>query len=944
MAENTENEENSFSFDIIRDTIKDILKVDNETGESSKEDTSKEIIVGIDLGTTNSCVSIWRNNNLEIIPDEFGNSTIPSYVAFSKSTRYVGLEAKKQKDINPKNVFYEVKRLIGRKFSEDSVEKDKEFFNYDLITDSSDNILLQIEYGLYSPEEISSMLLNKMKQMASDYLKQEITKAVITVPAYFNDAQRQATKDAAEIAGLNCVRIINEPTAAALAYGLLRKSEKKDDDAELNIIVYDLGGGTLDCSLMTITNGLFEVRASVGNTHLGGSDFDKKIISYCVSYFKKKNKIEKLGEISTLSFQRLRTACENAKKIVSVSMKTTIAVRDFYEGIDLLVPFTREKFEQICKDLFILCLKPLEDIMESCDIEKRDIDEIILVGGMTRVPLIRDNIRKYFNGKEPNCSMNPDDVVSAGAAVQGYILSSKGEHDPFSENVTLLDIIPLSLGVETMGGIMTPLIKRNTVIPVSRKKKFSTDTDDCESVTIRVFEGERKMTKHNFLVGEFELGDIEPAPRGKPQIEVKFNVDVNGIITVTAEDLEKSNKKSITITGNKGRLTNEQIKKLVEESKEHELRDKLEKQKKRMFYEIDDMCSNIKMNLKNDEFKLQEKDKAKIKEEIEKIEHWLTEKKYHEREENDFKNVLERIREKFGTLILRFNNNGNFKSAGNSESNQAQSTTVYGNEDDEDEETQKIFEKIEETEMGIEELEEDEKKEIKELKNTIIEQCHSLYEFVKNINFDKIGDKISDKISDKIGDKEGDKERDIEKDAKFLIEYIDDALLWIYIHVKPKLIDYKTKLEEISRQSNEFFGKYPEITEEVAIDKIEELENMCFTIKTTMSSNMITFDEKESERINISIDTYLEEIVKYRLNVENVGETEKEEFERKCVEYLKELDDMCGDLKNKLLGVQTNTQTNTGLANSGTVDNDEGTDLADILKQFQESVKEDSEK
>ena len=560
----------------LNNYINSCLNVNENNYNEDKFNKDENIVVGIDLGTTNSCVGVWRNNNLEIIPDEFGNNTIPSFVGYTKVNKYVGINAKNQKELNPKNVFYEFKRLIGKKIN--AVENDKEFFNYDLVPDEENNVNVITDYGLViTPEELSSNILIKLKEMASKYLKNDIKKAVITVPAYFNDSQRQATKDAAKIAGLECIRIINEPTAAALTYGLLNKSLSKKVNESINVIVYDLGGGTLDISLLTITDGLFEVKASVGNTHLGGIDFDNKIISYCINYFKKDNKIEKLDNLSSLSYQRLKRACENAKKILSVSLKTNIIVQNFYEDKDLILTLTRERLNYICKDLLILALKPLEDILESAELGKEDINEIILVGGMTRMPQIIDNVKKFFNGKEPNCSMNPDEVVAAGAAIQAFILSH--DDDPFSENITLLDIIPLSLGIETIGGVMNFLVPRNTIIPITKKRIFTTDSDYDKSVVIKVYEGERKMTKDNFLVGEFELEGIEPAPRGIARIEVKFNIDINGIITVSAEDItdkdKLSVKKSITITGNKGRLKPEQINKLINEAREFEIKDRI---------------------------------------------------------------------------------------------------------------------------------------------------------------------------------------------------------------------------------------------------------------------------------------------------------------------------------------------------------------------------------
>ncbi len=877
-----------------------------------KDCTNKkeEYVIGIDLGTANSCVGIWRNNNLEIIPDENGNNTIPSFVGYTKINRYVGLEAKNQKELNPKNVFYEFKRLIGRKIDDISIINDMEFFNYDIVADSQNNVNVISDFGLQiTPEELSSIILKKLKDMASNYLKHDIKKAVITVPAYFNDSQRQATKDAAKIAGLECIRIINEPTSAALTYGLLNKSLSKKTNEEINIIVYDLGGGTLDISLLTITNGLFEVKASVGNTHLGGVDFDNRIISYCINYFKKINKLDKLNDLSSLSFQKLKKACENAKKILSVSIKTNILIQNFYEGKDLILTLTRERLNSICQDLLILAIKPLEDIIKDSNISKNDINEIILVGGMTRMPQIIENIKKFFNGKEPNCSMNPDEVVAAGAALQGYILSH--EDDPFSNNVTLLDIIPLSLGIETIGGVMNTLIPRNTIIPVTKKKIYTTDSDYDTSVIIKVFEGERKMTKDNFLVGEFELEDIEPAPRGFARIEVKFNIDINGIITVTAEDItdkdKQSNKKTITITGNKGRLKPEQINKLIDESREFELKDKILKKKKELYYEIDEIINNIKRNLKNNEYKLNEKDKEFIENDLIKYNKWILEKKYNEREESEYKEIIQELSKKFGTLILKANKTKDVDGLGI----KVNATTVYGNDKEDEELIKENYENNLEEDNEFTELDDEEKKEIKFLKNNLIELSHSIFDLLSE------NEKINTYIK--------------KEEKTTLIDYIDDALLWSYTANKPKKIDFINKINEINNECNKIFDKYQDIinsnnTEN--LDKIDELEKICYSLKSSVVCGFYTFKKEHLDLINEKIDLYLNEISEYKLNeYENGHNSEiKTNFTNKCINYINEINTICKDIENELIIKEINININETDSN-----NNYGTDISDLL-------------
>lgn len=873
----------------------------------------KEYVIGIDLGTTNSCVSIWRNNNLEIIPDEYGNNTVPSFVGYTKVNKYVGLDAKNQKELNPKNVFYEFKRLMGKKIDDISVINDKEFFNFDMVSDEQNNVNLITDFGqIITPEELSASILIKLKNMAEKYLKTSVSKAVITVPAYFNDGQRQATKDAAKIAGLDCIRIINEPTAASLIYGLLNKSvSKKYEDESINVIVYDFGGGTLDISLLTITDGLFEVKASVGNTHLGGIDFDSRIISYCINYFKRLYKIDKLSNLSSLSYQKLKRACENAKKILSVSVKTVIAVNNFYEGKDLIINFTRDKMTEICRDLLILALKPLDDILVTAEMNKKDIHEIILVGGMTRMPQIVANIQNFFNGKELNCSMNPDEVVSAGAAIQGYILSN--EDDPFSNNVTLLDIIPLSLGIDTIGGVMNTVIKRNTIIPITKKRIYTTDSDYEKSVLIKIYEGERQLTKDNFLVGEFELDGIEPAPRGIARIEVSFNIDINGIITVTAEDItekdKQTNKKSIIITGNKGRLKQEQINKLINDAKELELRDRIQKKKKELYYEINEITTNIKTNLKNNDFKLKASDKELLSKDIEFYYNWLIEKKYDERSEDEYKDIVESLGKKFGTLILKTTNSKNVDGMGD----KIKATTIYGNDKDDEELNKEEYDtKLNDDDFGISDMTDEEKNELKTLKNNLIELAHSIY------------DLLNDNSKINIPKDENEK----------LIDIIDDTLLWSYTATKPKKIDFINKINDINNECNKLFDKCKDNINS-KLNKIEELENICYSLKSYIMCGLYSIACEEINTIDKKVDFYLEEITnykieEYKLNNNDEKTTLKNIFYEKCTQYIDELNILYCNLENELIITDTvDTNVNNNSINNEDVNN--GTDISLLL-------------
>lgn len=858
--------------------------VENILESNSESKNIEDIIIGIDLGTTNSCVSIWRKNNLEIIPDKYGNRTIPSVVAFTSNSKYIGREAKKQIELNTENTFYEVKRLIGRKYDDDTVINDKQFITYNIDKDDDNNVILVSNLtnkkNTYTPEEISSILLIELKHMAEDYLKQSVEKAVITVPAYFNDAQRQATKDAATIAGLDCVRIINEPTAAALAYGLEKASIHKNKD--MYVIVYDLGGGTLDVSLLNISNGMFQVLGSSGNTHLGGVDFDNRLINYCIGEFKKKYKYTELDKLCAISFQKLKQSCEEAKKRLSETSKTVIAVKDFYDDKNLFITITREIFEKICKDLFILCLKSVDDVLKSSDIEKEIIDEIILVGGATRTPAIKNNLKLFFNGKEPNSSVNPDEVVAAGAAIQGYILSH--ESDPFSENVVLLDIIPLSLGVETIGGIMNTIIPRNSVIPIKRKRKYTTDSDYQSSVNIKVFEGERKMTKDNFLVGEFELKGIDEAPRGIAQIEITFSVDVNGIINVSGLDLKNTdNQKTISINSNKGRLSPEKIKELVKEAKQSEVMDKIEREKKQLYYEIEDLCSNIKTNISNEEFKLRDNDISKVISDISKIYEWLEEKSYNERDKREYLNTLDRIKKKYGTLILKVSHDNNIKAATDN-SHKMESTTVYGNEEDDD----GIYEEIENEELGLSNIVDDElRKEIKRLRDILVNLCYSIFDIIS-----------SDLLA-------------IDKEhINELREYVDDILLWTHVKEKISITEYKQKIEEVNRICNDVVDKHNTLFEKNIINKEiktkrNELEQLCYALMSSIVSNILALHEIHVKKLKDKVDDTLEWLIDIDVNIKKaevtnlIYEISEDEYKIK----IDELNNLCDELYNSMVSI-----------------------------------------
>ena len=795
------------------------------------------LCLGIDFGTTNSCLSVWYKNKSIIIPDIDGGDIIPTVIEINSDKKIIGKQAYLRKEIfgsdtiiSKKNIFlvYEIKKLLGKKYSELN-KKHLEMLAYDIEPDADDNILIidTESSKTYYPEEIATHLFMSFKYKAEIFLSKKfnvsitLTKSVISVPAYFNKNQRQNIKNSAEYSGLTVLRLINEPTAAAICYGLGKNSY---GDTGLNIIVFDFGGGTLDVSLLNINDGVYEVLGSCGNNNLGGSDFDTKIMEYIINEFIEQNKIfyeEFITNVTENSLQKLKFLCEQAKIALSDNVNTKIKISNFYNEIDLTISLSRDKFNEICQDLIRLIIKPISDVIDMCEISKSNIDEIIMVGGMTRVPIVRYNIERFFN-KDINCSINPDNVVSIGAAIHGYMLLN---NNSIKDKLLLIDRTSLSIGLETCGGIMDVLISRGSIIPIKKTKKYSTDTDYVDSIDIKIFEGERKFTKDNFLIGDFTLSGIEKQKKGIPSIQISFSVDSDGIIKISAEDLDNPlNKKSIQVSGNKQNLTQIQIDEIIENAKLMDQSDKIDKIKKESYMSICDSSKKIIDNLSNDLIKIPDKIRNDIISNVTEIYDWISLTDYQSIEVDKYKEILHDYKINYSIYIIQQSDPIIHLDASNLEEEKDKGIEIY----DDDTETKKYEEQINYFRKIIDEYE-NIGKQIKIVKFMDISKYNS-QDFLENLE-------------------------NLQKSFDELFNYASDILCSFFIekNLTEEIVDeYTNKLFNLDINFKEKFSLFEEEFNIVnkLIKKLEEKENFYISLIEKLQNNL------KSEFAN-SIDTNL---------------------------------------------------------------------------------------
>lgn len=835
-------------------------------------DIKPDIIIGIDLGTCNSCCSVWRNNKYEIIPDENGNHVFPSIIVFDEHDNIYSCNTARDYINNhpsSQNFFYESKRLIGRKYTDKIIENEREYLTYKIQSDEQDNILIvknmNNEYTkTLTPEEISSYVLSSIKLSAEKYLKQEVKKAVITVPAYFNDNQRQATKDAASIAGLECVMILCEPIASALAYGLnnIRKDNYK-------ILVYDLGGGTLDVSLIELNDGIFEVLGTSGNMHLGGIDFDNIIYSYCMKVFAMNNKINNHSKInkfiSTLDNEKKKTLiklCETAKQELSFNENSIINITNFWNEKNLNINLSRTKFIELCNRLLHLSIQPINDLMHNININKQDIDEVIMVGGMTRIPIMQSNIEDYFN-KKPNTSVNPDEIVAIGAGIQAFIIANPT--DKFSESITLLNTTTLSIGIEVSNNIMDVLIPKNSLIPICESREYTNNESDEKSIVIKIYEGERQLTSDNYFVGEFEI-DVEPAPRCFHKIEIRVNINIDNIISVSAKNLRDNTVKEIIINGKNGRLTKEQIDNMIRDSKKYKLIDKQNKKCKKLQNELKGLVNIIKYNIVNDKVILS--DIEYNEENTEEYNNYIKDNELKKTEllksVNDIdlmntniielKALIKKMQEMHCMIITK--DDGSKKSlSGLIEKTKnigITGTSIYQDETI-DEEYNACTNMINQTEHDVNIITDTD--EIRKNTGDLLNKCDNILDYVNSLDID-----MCEELTSK------------------LKEYIEDII--IQVHTKNK-ISLEYCLSKIT-QVNEMYNEYIANIQKIELSLKDELIILCNSLKKSVLANIDINENKKYKELSDLI-----EITEIEVNSERLISDDE------YINYIEEINNLC---------------------------------------------------
>lgn len=842
------------------------------------------ICLGIDFGTTNSCLSIWYKNKSIIVPDIDGNDIIPTVIEINLDKKIIGKEAYVRKDIfektndsNVKNIFliYEIKKLLGKKYS----DLDKNYINmiaYNILSDQDDNIVIHDNNSgkLYYPEEIAIHIFMSFKVRAEKYFSQKfnqeiiISNAVVTVPAYFNKNQRQIIKNSAENAGLNVIRLINEPTAAAICYGLGKNFSSDQDNSEgINIIVFDFGGGTLDVSLLNINNGIYEVLGSCGNNNLGGSDFDRKIMEFCINKFIEQNNLDSdefIEKVEENSLQKLKYLCEQAKIALSDNNNTNIRIPSFYDQIDMVQSFNREDFELITQDLIRLIIKPINDVLDNCELEKTDIKEIIMVGGMTRVPIVRYNIERFFN-RDVNCSIDPDTVVSIGASIHGHMLLNKAT---IQDKLLLIDRTSLSIGLETSGGIMDTLISRGTIIPVKKIKKYTTDTDFMESIDIKIFEGERKFTKDNFLIGSFTLTGIEKQKRGIPEIQITFEIDSDGIIKIKAEDLDNPlNKKSIQVSGNKQNLSQEQIEQIIISAKQMDQIDRIDKIKKESYLSLIDSSKKIIENLNSDEVQIPQETKNDIINNVQEILSWLESNKYDQIDIDKYKELLHDYKINYSIYMIQ------------------QITPIINLESAEDEDNK-----------GIEIYEDDNnsKKYAEQIKyfRNIIDEYDNIKKQINILKHLEINKDFKDFESNIV---------QIENNFEEVNDYANDILIRFFIdkNINDGIVEeYVTNLYNLDVQFKEYFEQFNEEFNIVNkfINKIKEKEDSLLK-QLEILTNSTDFN------LNDNVDKNKDQIensIKNDYSIENADGTNLEDICQNIVNNLEPNNQEIDNINSKL--------------------------------------------